>query len=114
MLIKLLKKYSLYKISKDKLVDYHEATIYRKYHKYKTTGVLGNISGKGRKKISQEIEEYIIACIKENSYITSGHIVKKVDENFNIEFSRPTIHSVLKGIIMLGVSLLKFQKRTKI
>ena len=33
MLIKLLKKYSPYKISKDKLVDYHKATIYRKYQK---------------------------------------------------------------------------------
>ena len=63
--------------------------------------------------MSQEIEEYIIACIEVNSYITSGQIVKKIDENFNIEISRLTIHSVLKGIIMLGVSLLKFQKMNK-
>ena len=49
MLIKLLKKYSSYKISKDNLVDYHKANIYRKYHKCKTTGVLGNISVQGRK-----------------------------------------------------------------
>ena len=97
MLIKLLKKYSPYKISKDKLVDYHKATIYRKYQKYKTTGALRNISGQGRKKkMSQEIEEYIIACIEENSYITSGQIVKKIDEKLNIEFSRSSIHSVLK------------------
>ena len=33
MLIKLFKKYSPYKISRDKLVDYHKATIYRKYEK---------------------------------------------------------------------------------
>ena len=44
----------------------------------------------------QEIEEYIIASIKENSYITSGQIAKKIDENFNIEFSRSTIHSILE------------------
>ena len=43
MLIKLLKKYSSYKISKDKLVDYHKVTIYSKYQKYKTIGVLGDI-----------------------------------------------------------------------
>ena len=93
----IFKKYSPYKISKDKLVDYHKATICRKYQKYKTTWVLGNISGQGRKKkMSQEIEEYIIACIGENSYITSGQIVKKIDEKSNIEFSRPTIYSVLK------------------
>ena len=78
MLIKLFKKYSPYKISKDKLVDYHKATIYRKYEKYKTTGVLGNLSGQGRKKkMNQEIEEYIILCIEENPYITSGQISKK-------------------------------------
>ena len=54
MLIKLFKKYSPYKISKDKLVDYHKATIYRKY---RTTGVLGNLSGQGRKKkMNQENE----------------------------------------------------------
>ena len=87
MLIKLFKKYSPYKISKDKLVDYHKATIYKKYQKCKTTGVLGNISGQGRKKkMIQEIEEYILACIEENSYISSCQIVKKIDENFNIEF----------------------------
>ena len=50
MLIKLLKKYSPYKIFKDKFVNYHKGTIYRKYHKYKTTGVLGNISGQGSKR----------------------------------------------------------------
>ena len=97
MLIKLFKKYSPYKISKDKLVDYHKATIYRKYEKYKTTGVLGNQSGQGRKKkMNQEIEEYIILCIEENPYITSGQISKKIIENFKIEFSKTSIHSVLK------------------
>ena len=81
MLIKLFKIYSPYKISKDKLVDYHKATIYRKYEKYRTTGVLGNLSGQGRKKkMNQEIEEYIILCIEENPYITSGQISKKINE----------------------------------
>ena len=46
--------------------------------KYRTTGVLGNLSGQGRKKkMNQEIEEYIILCIEENPYITSGQISKK-------------------------------------
>ena len=67
-----------------------------------------------KKKMNQEIGEYIIACIEVNSILTSGQIVKKIDGNFNIEFSRSTIHSILKGIIMLGVSLLKSQKWTKI
>ena len=97
MLIKLFKKYSPYKISKDKLVNYHKATIYRKYEKYRTTGVLGNLSGQGRKKkMNQEIEEYIILCIEENPYITSGQISKKINENLKIEFSKTSIHSVLK------------------
>ena len=97
MLIKLFKKYSPYKISKDKLVDYHKATIYRKYEKYRTTGVLGNLSGQGRKKkMNQEIEEYIILCIEENPYITSGQISKKINEKLKIEFSKTSIHSVLK------------------
>ena len=82
MLIKLFKKYSPYKISKDKLVDYHKATIYRKYEKYRTTGVLGDLSGQGRKKkMNQEIEGYIILCIEENPYITSGHIKKRLMKN---------------------------------
>ena len=48
--------------------------------KYRTTGVLGNLSGQGSKKMNQEIEEYIILCIEENPYITSGQISKKINE----------------------------------
>ena len=46
--------------------------------------------------MNQEIEEYIILCIEENPYITSGQISKKINENLKIEFSKTSIHSVLK------------------
>ena len=46
--------------------------------------------------MNQEIEEYIILCIEENPYITSGQISKKINEKLKIEFSKTSIHSVLK------------------
>ena len=104
MLIKLFKKYSPYKISKDKLVDYQKATIYKKYEKYKTTGVLGNLSGQGRKKkMNQEIEEYIILCIEENPYITSGQISKKLLKNLKLSFLKHLFTQYLKCTTIHGV-----------
>ena len=64
MLIKLFKKYSPFKISKDKLVDYHKATIYRKYEKYRTTGVLGNLLGQGRKKWIKKLKNISFYALK--------------------------------------------------
>ena len=105
MLIKLFKKYSPYKISKDKLVDYHKATIYRKYEKYKITGVLGNLSGQGRKKEneSRNWRIYNIMHWRKSLHHQWSNFKKKLLKILKLSFLKHLFTQYLKCTTIHGV-----------
>ena len=53
--------------------------------------------------MNQETEEYIILCIEENPYITSGQISKKINEKLKIEPQKHLFTQYLKITTIHGV-----------